>query len=67
MMALTRSDSRRRSDAIHFRLIYIATFPACLLAAFLTRLVRPRGGLGRSIIGEAKASARTCGSFALMG
>ena len=61
------SSGRLNSDAVHFRLVYIAAFPFCLLAALLGRVGHADHGTGRSILGDAKAAARTFGSFALMG
>lgn len=71
---IRRPATRRRSDELQFRLIYGATFPAFLLGALARRAMssKPSRATGRaapglSVFGEAKAAARTCGSFALMG
>jgi len=61
------ANGRRYSDAVHFRLVYLASFPFCLAAALVGRMAGVGSGAGRSIFGEAKAAARTFGSFALMG
>lgn len=79
MMVSARIQPRRRADALQFQLIYLATLPAFLVGTLVARLVpprllparRPAGRPGTSsrlsVFGEAKAAARTCGSFALMG
>ena len=58
----------RRTDRIDFHLVYLASLPFCLAVALLARL-RPGDHVesGLSILGQARAAARTCGSFALMG
>lgn len=67
MRDLITPDGRRHSDAVHFRLVYLASFPFCLLTALVARVGHAGEGAGRSILGDAKAAARTFGSFALMG
>lgn len=73
MTVLARPQEHRRADEILFRLIYGATLPAFLLAALVARFLparrvaRPGASSGLSIVREAKAAARTCGSLALMG
>jgi hypothetical protein len=74
MSHLPKPDSRRRADEVQFRLVYLFTLPVFVLAAFVARLRPARwksrnaeAGSRSSIFGEARAAARTCGSFALMG
>ena len=71
MRVQTTTGTRRRADEIQFRLIYLTTLPAFLLRELVVRLLptqqRVRAGAGQSVFGGAKAAARTCGSFALMG
>jgi CelD/BcsL family acetyltransferase involved in cellulose biosynthesis len=70
MNIATATGARRRADEVQFRLIYLSTLPAFLLGAAVSRVLRARDrrpGSGLTIVGEAKAAASTCGSFALMG
>jgi hypothetical protein len=61
----------RREEALEYRLILAASFPVFLAAAVVARLLpsgrrhRPAAG-PRSIIGEARAAARTFVPFAFM-
>ena len=74
MSILTKASPRRRADEIHFRIIYLSTLPVFLVANLISRLVpglrHVRSGdrsMRPSLLGEAKASAQLCGSYALMG
>ena len=71
---LPRIASRRRADEVQFWVVYLLTFPVFLLSSSVRRVLpglRParsgRSAEAFSVIREAKASARTCGSFSLMG
>ena len=72
MIATAQPATRKRADAVQFRFIYLSTMPAFLLGAMALRLLparlrRASAGARLSVFGEARAAARTCGSFALMG
>ena len=68
MMIAPRPVERRRGDAVQFQLVYLATLPVFLLGALMARLwPARRRARALSIVGQARAAAQTCGSFALMG
>lgn len=74
MTILAHTSSRRRADEIQVSAVYLLTLPVFLVSSIAGRLLsggRQAGlrGFGESlsIVQEAKASARTCGSFSLMG
>ncbi len=61
-------------DRRDYRLIYLTAYPVCLLGAVVERVLprRERGRAAgwrgrRSILGQARASARLAASAALMG
>ena len=70
MAVLTKATSRQQADEAQFRLVYLATLPVFVLTTALLRLAPARrraGDKAGSILGEASAAARTCGSLSLMG
>ena len=74
MRTRTRAYPRRGADAVHYRTVYLLTFPIFMLTS-LARHIRPGKTPDRtaprlprlSVLGEARAAARTCGSLSLMG
>lgn len=72
----SQNDHRRRlrAEATESWLIFAVSFPVCLAAAALKRVVRRPSHADThlpferpSIFAEAKAAASTCSSFAFMG
>lgn len=74
MRARTGAHRRRGADEVQFRIVVLLTFPVFMLTA-LARHIRPGRKPDRtgsplprlSVLGEARAAARTCGSLSLMG
>ena len=62
---------RRRSDELHFRIVYLLVLPVLMLITLVRRVLTGSASgsqLARpSILREAKAAAQTCGSLSLMG
>ena len=72
MISIDDPRAHRRADELVVRLVYATTLPAFLLGALAARLTpaplrRRAGRTGLSVLAEARASARNCGSLALMG
>lgn len=63
-----------RADQMHFRIVFLVTLPIFMLISLARRLLplRRRSETAiyiarQSILREARAAARTCGSLSLMG
>lgn len=74
MSAYTKVSSRRRTDEVHFRIIYLSTLPAFVVVKLISRIstglrsARPDDrGVRPSVLRDARASAQLCASWALMG
>ena len=61
----------RRSDQLHFRIVYVLVLPVLMLSTLVRRVLTGSASGTQfarpSILREAKAAAQTCGSLSLMG